>query len=101
MNLMTKLSIAVMCAVGMSAAVAQSVQRGDTAASNTGKATQTLAQASTAAPVQVAQAGGAAAGASTGSAVGGIGVAGSVGSTALFVGAAVVSVSQAKSTTSH
>lgn len=100
MNRITKISIAVACALGMSAAVAQSVQRGGTVVS-VGKATSKVAQASTPAPVQTAQAGGAAGGASTGGAAGGIGAAGSVGSTAVFVGATVGTFAGAKSTTSH
>lgn len=101
MNRMTKLSIAVMCAVGMSAAVAQTVQRGAAAASDAGKATQTVAQASTTAPIQTAQAGaaagGAAGGASTGGVIAGVGTAGTVGSTALFVGSAVAATAGASS----
>jgi hypothetical protein len=103
MNRMTKVSIAVVCALGMSAAVAQTVQRGATAAGNTSKATQTVAQASTTAPVQVAQAaaGGAAGGASTGGALAGVGTAGTVGSTVVFVGSAAAGLAGTKSTTSH
>jgi hypothetical protein len=90
MKFTIKATIAAACALGMSTAFTQTVQRGET---NAVKGTQTVAQASTVAPVQVAQAGasagGAAGGASTGGLVGGIGVPGSVGSTVLFVGAAV------------
>jgi hypothetical protein len=82
---MAKISIAVACALGMSAAFAQTVQRGE--------AKQTVAQAGTTAPIQTAQAGaaagGAASGASTGGFVAGIGVPGTVGSTVVFVGSAV------------
>lgn len=89
MRLTIKATISAACALGMSTAFTQTVQRGETTAVN---GTQTVAQASTVAPVQVAQAGasagGAAGGASTGELVGGIGVPGSVGSTVLFVGAA-------------
>jgi hypothetical protein len=87
MKLTIKATIAAACALGMTTALAQTVQRGETTAV---KGTQTVAQASTAAPVQVAQAaGGAAGGASTGGVVGGVGVAGTVGSTVVFVGSAV------------
>ena len=89
MRLTIKATIAAACALGMFAAFAQTVQRGEMTAV---KGMQTVAQASTVAPLQVAQAGasagGAAGGASTGGLVGGVGVAGSVGSTVLFVGAA-------------
>jgi len=68
------------------------VQRGDKVAS-TGQATPTVAQASSAAPIQTAQAGaaagGASGGASTGGVFAGVGTAGSVGSTVVFVGSAV------------
>ena len=93
MKLTVKATIAAACALGMFAAFAHTVQRGETTAI---KAMQTVAQALTVAPVQVAQAGaapdGAAGGASTGELVGGIGVPGSVGSTVVFVGAAVAAV---------
>lgn len=91
MKRITGISIAVACALGVSAAFAQTVQRGDAKVSNT-KATQTVAQASTTAPVQVAQASGAAAGGASSGAggfVAGIGVPGTIGSTVVFVGAAV------------
>lgn len=104
MKRMTKISIAVACALGMSAALAQTVQRGDATVSNTGKATQTVAQASTAAPIQTAQAGGTAggtaAGASTGGAVAGAGL----GTTLVVVGAAVAAIAVASdsgSTVAH
>ena len=89
MKLTMKATIAAACALGMTTAFAQNVQRGETTAV---KGTQTVAQASTAAPVQVAQAGGASSGASTGTLPGGIGVAGSVGSTVVFVGAAATAL---------
>jgi len=101
MKRMTKISIAIACAFGVSAAVAQTVQRGDVAASNAGKATQTVAQASTTAPIQTAQAGaaagGAAGGASTGGVLAGVGTAGTVGSTVVFVGSAVAGAASASS----
>lgn len=98
MKLTIKAAIAAACALGMTTAFAQTVQRGEAAAV---KGTQTVAQASTIAPVQVAQAaGGAAGGASTGGAVGGIGVAGSVGSTVVFVGAAVAAAAATSGGTS-
>jgi hypothetical protein len=91
MKLTIKATIAAACALGMATAFAQTVQRGET----------TVAQASTTAPVQVAQAGaaagGAAGGASTGGVVGGIGVAGSVGSTIVFVGSAAVAAAASAS----
>jgi len=64
---MTRISIAVACAVGMSAAFAQSVQRADKVVSDAATPTQAVAQASSAAPIRTAQAGagGAAGGAST------------------------------------
>lgn len=87
MNRITSISIAVACALGVSATVAQTVLRGDATVSNAGKATQTVAQASTTAPIQTAQAG----------TSGGVGTPGSVGSTVLFVGAAVAGVAAASS----
>ena len=81
-----RISIAVACALGVSAAMAQTVQRGSGTSA---------APAQVRAPVQVAQAGGAAAGASTAGAVGGVGAAGTVASTIVFVGAAVASVAGA------
>lgn len=98
MKLIIKAAIASACALGMTTAFAQTVQRGETTAV---KDTQTVAQASTTAPVQVAQAGaaagGAAGGASTGGVVGGIGVAGSVGSTVVFVGSAAAAAAASTS----
>lgn len=93
-----KISIAVACAFGASAVLAQTVQRGDVAVSGA-SAPQTVAQASTAAPIQTAQAGaaagGAAGGASTGGVLAGVGTAGTVGSTIVFVGAAVAATAAA------
>lgn len=98
---MTKISVAIACAFGMSAALAQTVQRGDAAVGNAGQATQTVAQASTAAPIQTAQAGaaagGAAGGASTGGVLAGVGTAGTVGSTIVFVGSAVAATAASAS----
>jgi hypothetical protein len=89
----TKISIAVACALGVSAAFAQSVQRDE--------AKQTVAQASTTAPIQTAQAGaaagGAAGGASTGGVLAGVGTAGTVGSTVVFVGSAVAATAASSS----
>jgi hypothetical protein len=100
MKFTIKATIAVACAFGMTTAFAQNVQRGDTAAV---KGTQTVAQASTAAPVQVAQAGaaagGAAGGASTGGVVAGVGAAGTVGSTVVFVGSAAAAAAASSSGT--
>lgn len=69
----------------MGAALAQTVQRGEV---NAGEATQAVAQPSTAAPIQIAQTGGTAAGASTGGAVAGAGP----GTTLVVVGAAVATI---------
>lgn len=100
MKHMTKISIAIACAFGASAALAQTVQRGDVTVSGA-NAPQTVAQASTAAPIQTAQAGaaagGAAGGASTGGVLAGIGTAGTIGSTIVFVGAAVAATAAASS----
>jgi len=78
MTPMTKISIAAACALGVSAALAQIVQRGEAVSD----AMQTVALASTAAPIQTAQAGGAPAGAS-------------LGTTPVVVGAAVAVVANA------
>jgi len=96
-----KISIAIACAFGASTALAQTVQRGDVAVSGV-SAPQTVAQASTAAPIQTAQAptGGAATGASTGGAVAGAGL----GTTLVVVGAAVAAIaiaSDSGSTVTH
>jgi hypothetical protein len=96
MKRMTKISIAIACAFGMSAALAQSVQRGGVTVSNAGE----VAQASTSAPIQTAQAGGTATGASSGGAAAGI----DVGKTLVVVGAAVAAiaiVSDSDSTAGH
>jgi hypothetical protein len=105
MNNLTRISIAIACALGTSAALAQSVERNGATVSKAGS-TQTVAQASTAAPIQTAQAGaaaGSAAGGASagGAAAGGIGVAGSTAGTLTFVGAAAASVAGASGTTSH
>ena len=98
MKRMTKFSIAIACAFGASVAPAQTVQRGDVTVSNA-QAPQTVAQASTSAPIQTAQAGaaagGAAGGASTGGVLAGVGTAGTVGSTIVFVGSAVAATAAA------
>lgn len=97
MNVTLKAAVAAACALGLSAAYAQTVQRGETSAAK--PAQQTVAQASGTAPIQTAQAGaaagGAAGGASGGGFVAGIGTAGTIGSTAVFVGAAVAGVAGA------
>ncbi|MDA1118300.1 MAG: hypothetical protein O2979_09915 [Proteobacteria bacterium] len=100
MNKVTSISVAVVCALGMSAAVAQTVQRGTSVQG---------AAATTKAPVLVAQAGGAAAGgASTGaSTAGAAGTAGTVGLTTTLVvvgvaaGIIAVSVDNGSTTTHH
>ena len=100
----TRIAFAVACALGMSVAVAQSAKPVTNAA---GAPTQTVAQASTAAPIQTAQAGaaagGAAGGASTAGAATGFSAMGSLAGTLTFVGAAVVSVAGANqnTTTQH
>lgn len=90
MKRMIKILTAVACASGMSAAAAQSVQRDGEVISAAGKPAQAVvAQAGTAAPIQVAQAsGGAAAGASTGAAAAGVGF----GTALIVIGAAVATI---------
>lgn len=88
MNKVTSISIAVVCALGMSAAMAQTVQRGTSVQG---------AAATTKAPIQVAQAG-TAGGASTGaSTAGATGTGGTVGLTTKLivvgVAAGIVAVS--------
>ena len=84
-----KIPVAMLCALGMSAAAAQSVQRDGAIVGSTGKATQVVAQASTTAPIHVAQAGGAATGASAGGgAAAGLGL----GTALVVVGAAVAAI---------
>ncbi len=90
MKRFTKISIAVACALGVSAAFAQSVQRGDTKVSDT-KPTQTVAQATTTAPIQVAQAGGASSGAVAGGATAGVGL----GTTLVIVAASIATIAVA------
>lgn len=101
MHRIGKAAIAVACALGVSAALAQSVERDGKVVSKTTPQT-TVAQAQTAAPVQVAQAGGASGGASTGSAAaaGGLGTVGTV--VAVGVGLAMIVVAtDSDSTTGH
>ena len=81
MKRMTKISIAVACALGVSAAFAQTVQRGDATVSNADKAAQTT-------PIQIAQAGGTSTGATAGGATATVGF----GTTLVLVGAAVAAV---------
>lgn len=85
---MKRISIALACALGVSAAFAQTVQRGEVKVS---AEKATVAQASTAAPIQVAQAGGAAAGAAAGGAAGTAGI----GTTLLLVGATIATIAVA------
>lgn len=87
MNITLKAAIAAACALGLSAAYAQTVQRGETSAAK--PAQQTVAQASGTAPIQTAQAGGAAEGAAAGGATAG------VGTTLVIVGAAIVAIAVA------
>jgi hypothetical protein len=98
MKRLTKVSIAAACALGVSAVYAQSVQRGDKVLSQ--PATQTVAQASSTAPIQTAQAGAGAAagGASTAGAAAGATAAGTLVGTAVFVGAAVAATAVASDT---
>lgn len=97
MNVTLKAAIAAVCALGLGAAYAQTVQRGETSAAQ--PAQQTVAQAPASAPIQTAQAGaaagGAAGGASGGGFAAGIGTAGTIGSTTVFVGSAVAGVAGA------
>ena len=103
-----KAAIAVACAFGVSAVMAQSVERDGKVVSQPTPQT-TVAQAQTAAPVQVAQAGaaagGAAGGASTGGAMAGFGATATAASAAVFVGTglAVIAVgaSAADPTVTH
>jgi len=96
MKKLGKVTIAAICALGAGAVMAQSVVRDGKVVSK--PATQTVAQASTTAPVQVAQAGGAAAGATGGTITG----AGTVVGTSIFVGTAIAAAAvQANSTSSH
>jgi hypothetical protein len=83
MKSIAKVSVAAVCALGLSAAMADEAKNVEKE-----QPRHIVAQAS-GAPVQVAQAGGAAGGASTGGVAGGIGVAGSIGSTVVFVGSAI------------
>lgn len=100
MKRMIKISVAMVCALGMSAAAAQTVQRDGVIVGSTGKAPVAVAQASTTAPIQVAQAGGAATGASTGGAAAGLGL----GTALVVVGAAVAAIAvtvDSESTITH
>jgi len=104
---MTRIAIAVACALGASAAIAQSTPPAKSAAG--APAQTTVAQASSAAPIQTAQAGAAAGGAAGGASAGGAAAGGAMAAgttvgTLTFIGAAAVSVagaSQNNSTTSH
>lgn len=101
MKRLIKILTVVACASGMSAAAAQSVQRDGETISAAGKPAQVVAQASTAAPIQVAQAsGGAAAGASTGAAAAGAGF----GAGLVIIGAAIATIAvtvESGSTVTH
>jgi hypothetical protein len=88
----TRIAIAVACALGMSAAVAQTVQRDN---NTVGNATLTVAQASNTAPTQVAQASGSAGGASAGAATGGAAAGLGLGTTLVVVAAAVATIAVA------
>ena len=104
MNRVSRISVALACALGMSAAVAQTVQRGDATVSNTGNGTQTDAQASPTAPIQTAQASGSAGGTATGASAGGVAGGAGVGTTLVVVGAALAAIAVASdrsSTVSH
>lgn len=101
MKCISKAVFAVLCAAGMGAVMAQSVERDGKVVSKPAPQT-TVAQAQTTAPIQTAQAGGASGGASTGSAAaaGGIGTVGTV--VAVGVGLAMIVVAtDSDSTTSH
>jgi len=101
----TGFAIAVVSALGMSAAFAQSTQP---ATSMAAPSQTTVAEASSAAPIQTAQAGAAAGGAAGGASTGGAAAGGAMAmgttvGTLTFVGAAAVSVagSNSNSTVSH
>ncbi len=83
MKKLDKVTIAVACAIGAGAVMAQSVVRDGKVVSKLEN--QTVAQASTTAPAQVAQAGGAAAGATGGSLKG----TGTVAGTTILIGTAI------------
>jgi hypothetical protein len=100
MKRMAKISIAVACALGMSAVVAQSVQRGGVTVSNSGGATQPVAQAAITAPIHTAQAGGTSGGASTSGTTAATGM--STGTIVAVTTAAVaIAISASNSSTSH
>ena len=89
MKRMIKISVAMLCALDMGAAAAQTVQRDGVVVGSAGKAPVAVAQASTTAPIQVAQAGGAANGAAAGGgAAAGLGL----GTALVVVGAAVAAI---------
>ena len=88
----------------MGTALAQTVQRGDVTVGTAGEATQTVAQASTAAPIQTAQAGAPAGGAAGGASAGGAAAGAGLGTTLVVVGAAVAAIAVASdsgSTVTH
>ena len=89
MTRLSSIAIAIAFAFGASAAMAQTIQRGTTQPG----------AAATQAPTQVAQApaGGTSVGATTAPAIGSVGVAGTVASTVVFVGAAATAVVGASS----
>lgn len=100
MKAVSKVSFALACALGMSAVGAQTVQRDGINVSDTGKATQTVAQAPGTAPIQTAQAGGGASGgASTAGATAGAAGATTGAMIAVGVAAGVVAVSANNSST--
>jgi hypothetical protein len=88
---MLRIAIGVACALGMSAVAAQSVQRGGAIVGSADKP----AQASTAAPIRVAQASGSAGGAATGASAGGAAAGAGLGMTLVVVGAAVAAIAVA------
>jgi len=103
MQPMSKITIALACALGMSTAAAQSVQRGDTGVSDAGKATQVVAQAPSA-PIQTAQAGGTAGGSSAGASTAGASATVGLAPSLVLVGAAVATIAvtvHSGSTTQH
>lgn len=84
--------IAIACALGMGAASAQTVLRDGAVVGDAAKAPQTVAQAATSAPIQVAQARGSSGGASAGASTGGTATGVGLGTALIVVGAAVAAI---------
>ena len=98
---MIRIPMAIACALGVSAASAQTVVRDGVVL---GKAPQTMAQASSTTPIQLAQASGSAGGAATGATAGGAAAGVGFGTALIVVGAAVATIAvtvDSGSTVSH